>query len=88
MVAHQYIGVDRARVAAGHLAQGPEVGASILIVEKAGHAIVAALDDVLGDTGNVGSWESGHRAECSPHDSCVLSAGSVTRVGNCRSKAL
>jgi hypothetical protein len=31
------------------------------VVEKAGHSIVAALDNVLRNTGQVESWLSGHR---------------------------
>lgn len=44
------------------LAQRGQVGAAILVVEEAGHAIVAALHDVLRDSGQIGMRKSRHLA--------------------------
>ena len=61
MVVHQDVRVQLATCVEQCLAKQREVALPIVVVEKAGQAIVAALDNVLRNAGKVESWLSGHR---------------------------
>jgi len=60
VIGPQHIGVDGAAVLACDLAQILQVAQAIGVVEEAGLAVVAALDDVLGHTGQIDPGTSGH----------------------------
>jgi len=60
MVGHQHVGVKLAVLVLQGVAQPAEVGVAILIVEKAGSAIVATLHDVQRYTVDVDAGTPGH----------------------------
>lgn len=60
VVGHQDIGVHRAAFTTGDLAQILQVPYVVDLREEAGTTIVAALDDVLGDAGQVEARRSWH----------------------------
>jgi hypothetical protein len=51
VVVHQHIGVQCAVGSEQRLAQQIEVTTAVVVIQEAGQAVVAALDDVLGDVG-------------------------------------
>lgn len=60
MVVHQYVGVQSAACVDQRFAQQRQVALPIVVVEKAGQPIVAALDNVLRNVGQVESLLSCH----------------------------
>lgn len=62
MIRHQYVGVNRAAVPRGHLANKLKVALSIELVAEAGFPIVAALNYVLTHIGNVEARLASHAA--------------------------
>lgn len=62
MIGHQNIRVHHAAFTAGDLAQILQIAHVVDFREEAGTAVVAALDDVLGDTGQVDARRSWHGA--------------------------
>jgi len=60
MVGHQGIGVQRASFLAEGFTEPMEVRVVVLVGKEAGLAVVAALDDVQGDTVEVSSWATRH----------------------------
>ena len=60
VIVHQHISVQSAACIQQRFAQQGDIALSIVLVEKAGQAVVAALDDVLRNAGQVESWLSGH----------------------------
>lgn len=72
MIGHQHVGVKTALVARERVAEQIEVGAAIVVGKEAGQAVVAALDEVLRDVGQVGAGQARHRSTlpasgCSDH---------------------
>jgi hypothetical protein len=61
VVAHQYVCVQSGSGVEQCFAKQHQVMLPIVVVEKAGQSIVAALDNVLRNIGQVESWLSGHR---------------------------
>jgi hypothetical protein len=55
MIAHEDVGVDRAVAPAGCLGQALKIEPTIDIAEKAGRAVIAALDDMKRDPGDLQS---------------------------------
>jgi hypothetical protein len=60
MVVHQDVGVQSAACVEQGLAQKHQVALPIVIIQKAGQPIVAALDNVLRNVGQVEPRLSGH----------------------------
>ena len=61
VVRHQHVGVDCALFAQRDLVEVVQVATVVVRREEARLAIVAALDHVLRDTGQVESGQAGHR---------------------------
>ncbi len=74
VVAYQYVRVQSGYCVEQCFAKQPQVMLPIVVVEKAGQSIVAALDNVLRNIVQVESWLSGHRIRidgtCLP--GCIL----------------
>ena len=64
MMGHQDIRMHGAVLAHGDLAQIVEIASVVLIGEEAGLPVVAALDHVLRQIGDVGSGQSWHEGVC------------------------
>ena len=62
------VGVDRAVSAARRLRQTLQIEPAIHVAEETGRAIVAALDDVQRNAGNLQSGRSGHAQPRVTHD--------------------
>lgn len=60
VVGHQHVGVDAAVLAPGDVAQILQIADVVDVGEEARLAVVAALDDVLGDAGKVDTGLAGH----------------------------
>lgn len=60
VVGHQDIGVDDTVLLQCGLAQVGQVTSVVGFGKEAGQAIIAALDDVPGDPGEVWTWQTGH----------------------------
>ena len=60
MVVHQHVAVHGDAVQRRRLAQRAEVAAPVLVVEEHRLPVVAALDDVMGETGDGKARQSGH----------------------------
>ena len=60
VVGHQHVGMHAAVLPAGDVAQVLEVADAVDVCEEAGLAVVAALDDVLRDSGQVDAGLAGH----------------------------
>jgi hypothetical protein len=53
VIGHEYVSVNVAAVLDTRLGKLPKIGAIVLVTEEAWHSIVAALDYVLGNAGDV-----------------------------------
>lgn len=60
VVVHEHIGVQRAPAGEQGFAEQMEVAVPVVVIQKTGQSVVAALDDVLGDAGKVESRLPGH----------------------------
>lgn len=90
MIGHQHVGVKTALVARERVAEQIEVGAAIVVGEEAGQAVVAALDEVLRDVGQVGAGQARHGLTLpargsSDHLSVARPAVGNLRTGACES---
>src|SRR6185437_17063668 len=62
VVVHQDVGVQRAAGVLQRLVENTQVAVPIAVIQKARQAIVATLDNVLRDAGQVEAWLSSHAA--------------------------
>ena len=60
MVGHQRVGMDHAALAPCHVAQFAAIAEVVGVGEETGLAVVAALDDVLRNTGKIDAQWTGH----------------------------
>jgi hypothetical protein len=60
MVGHEHPGMNRDPESPGTLCEPMRVGATVLIATKADLAIIAALNDVLGNPRGTESWQPCH----------------------------
>ena len=60
MIGHQHIGVHSTCEARGEFVQVPQIDEVVRVGEKAGAAIVAALDDMQRHIGNPQAGTAGH----------------------------
>lgn len=60
VVIHQHVGMQRAATRGKCLAENDQVVPPIVIIEEAGQAVVAALDQVLDNAREVEAGKSGH----------------------------
>ncbi len=61
MIGHQHIGMDAALVFERRLLQSSKISAVIFLGGKARLAIVASLNDVLGNSGELETWQASHK---------------------------
>src|SRR5690606_416036 len=66
VVGHQHVGVHGAVQLQREVPQVIQVAMPVDVGEEAGLAVVAALDDVLGETGEIEAWTTGHGRERTP----------------------
>ena len=60
IVVHEYVGLQGASGVEQRCAKQVQVAVPVCIIQQAGQAVVAAPDDMLGDTGKVESGLRGH----------------------------
>lgn len=82
VVVHQHPAMQVATGLVQGFGQQVQVGAAVRIIQKAGQAVVAALDDVLRDAGQVESGLSGH-ARSVPGTGCNSDQHITRRYTGC-----
>ena len=60
VVVHEHVGVQCAAGGEQRLAEQVQVAVAVVVIQKAGQAVVAALDDMLGNAREVESGLPGH----------------------------
>jgi hypothetical protein len=60
MVVHQHIGMQLTSGSEQSLFQQLQIALSVVAIQKTWQPVVAALHDMLRNTGKVESWKSGH----------------------------
>lgn len=67
VIVHQHVGVQLTAKACQRTPQALQIALTIIVIQKTGQAIVATLDDMLGDTGKVRTRMASHATQTAQH---------------------